>query len=55
MQVVLLESTVGELYSFASEPLPESHSQQHDLRQSHALNILKVRFSFWSNFCQCLI
>ncbi|GFS04041.1 thyroid adenoma-associated protein-like protein [Elysia marginata] len=41
---VLLASVVEELYCFAAEPLPETHSQQHDLRQSHALNILKAIF-----------
>ncbi|GFN94469.1 thyroid adenoma-associated protein [Plakobranchus ocellatus] len=40
----LLESTVEKLYSFAVEPVPEVHSQQNDLKQSHALNILKAIF-----------
>ncbi|RUS84498.1 hypothetical protein EGW08_007737, partial [Elysia chlorotica] len=42
--LILLEATVKDLYSFAIEPLPQEHSQQHDLRQSHALNILKTIF-----------
>ncbi|CAL1526870.1 unnamed protein product [Lymnaea stagnalis] len=40
----LLLSTVDYLYTIASKQFPNDWSQQHDLSQSHALNILKVIF-----------
>ncbi|XP_012935226.1 thyroid adenoma-associated protein homolog [Aplysia californica] len=41
----VLESTLDQLLCIASQPLSLDHSQQRDLSQSHALNILKVIFS----------
>ena len=43
-QTTLLQTSIEELFSLSSEPLPLQYNDQHDLPQVHGLNILNSLF-----------
>lgn len=40
----MLQTSIEELFSLSSEPLPLQYNDQHDLSQVHGLNILNTLF-----------